>query len=170
MTTTQQQKNDSLNYGKIISVNGFSTTKTFQVPTAVNAITPPIEQILIKSQGHHQTKNENEIYIFYNQPKSGSAYVPIMQRLLPLNQKWKYTFDELKWPTNKLPQVVGSKKLTLQALIREYLFVSLFKACAESLASENSSRWAAIQWAEKSIEELLDELSHKHDSLRQSSN
>jgi F-type H+-transporting ATPase subunit gamma len=45
----------------------------------------------------------------------------------------------------------------------------LFKACAESLASENASRLAAMQRAEKNIDELLDDLSHKFHSLRQSS-
>jgi F-type H+-transporting ATPase subunit gamma len=44
----------------------------------------------------------------------------------------------------------------------------LFKACAESLASENSSRLAAMQRAEKNIEEMLDALNHKFHSLRQS--
>ena len=67
-----------------------------------------------------------------------------------------------------IPQVAGGIKPTLLALISGYLFVSLFRACAESLASENSSRLAAMQRAEKNIEELLDDLSHKFHSLRQS--
>jgi F-type H+-transporting ATPase subunit gamma len=43
-------------------------------------------------------------------------------------------------------------------LIREYLFISLFRACAESLASENASRLAAMERAEKNINELLENL------------
>ena len=54
------------------------------------------------------------------------------------------------------------------ALIREYLFVSLFKACAESLASENASRLAAMQRAEKNIDDMLEELSRLYNSRRQS--
>jgi F-type H+-transporting ATPase subunit gamma len=88
--------------------------------------------------------------------------------LLPLDEKWRQTLSELKWPTNKVPQVLGEIRTTLLELIDGYLFVSLFKACAESLASENSSRLAAMQRAEKNIEELLDDLSHKFHSLRQS--
>jgi len=34
-----------------------------------------------------------------------------------------------------LPRVIGGGTVTLRALIREYLFVSLFRACAESLSS-----------------------------------
>ena len=53
---------------------------------------------------------------------------------------------------------MGGGTATLRALIREYLFVSLFRACAESLASENASRLAAMQRADKNINELLEEL------------
>jgi len=58
--------------------------------------------------------------------------------------------------------------MTLRALIREYLFVSIFRACAESLASENASRLAAMQRADKNIDELLDDLTGRFQRLRQS--
>ena len=54
-------------------------------------------------------------------------------------------------------------------IVREYLFVSLFKACAESLASENASRLAAMQRAEKNIDELVVNLNQTFRRLRQSS-
>lgn len=74
---------------------------------------------------------------------------------------------DLKWPTTIIPQVAGGMQDTLLALIHEYLFASLFKACAESLASENASRLVAMQRAEKNIEELLDKLNHQFHQLRQ---
>ena len=52
----------------------------------------------------------------------------------------------------------GRRHRDLRALIREYLFVSLFRACAESLASENASRLAAMERADKNIDELLETL------------
>jgi len=67
-----------------------------------------------------------------------------------------------------LPEVMGSGATTLRALIHEYLFVSLFRACTESLASENASRLAAMQRAEKNIDELLEELNSVFHRLRQS--
>ena len=57
---------------------------------------------------------------------------------------------------------------TLLAFVREYLFVSLFRACAESLASENASRLAAMQRAEQNIDELLEDLNRTFHRLRQS--
>jgi F-type H+-transporting ATPase subunit gamma len=57
---------------------------------------------------------------------------------------------------------------TLCALTREYLFISLFPACADSLASENASRLAAMQRAEKSIGDSLETLNARFHRVRQS--
>ena len=54
-----------------------------------------------------------------------------------------------------------------QALIHEYLFVSLFRAFAESLASENASRLASMQVAERNIEDHLRALSTEARQSRQ---
>ncbi len=153
----------------ILSDSGFVTTKSFSVPNSVVAITPLVGEILIKSQENHEKENLKEFYIFYNQPIQPAGYIPVTQRLLPLDEKWKQEFAEIKWPSNNLPEIAGDDNTTLAALIREYLFISLFKACAESLASENASRLSAMQRAEKNIGELQDELSHDFHRLRQSS-
>ena len=56
---------------------------------------------------------------------------------------------------------------TLRALIREYLFISLFRACAESLASENASRLSAMDRADRNIKELLEHLNGRLRRQRQ---
>lgn len=64
--------------------------------------------------------------------------------------------------------LVGRGTTMVRALIREYLFISLFRACAESLASENASRLAAMQRADKNIDDLLERLRGTFHQLRQS--
>jgi F-type H+-transporting ATPase subunit gamma len=152
----------------LLSDVGFNITNHFEVPASVNAITPLVGQILVKSEESREKGDTKEVYIFHNHPVSQAVYEPVSQRLLPLDEKWRQTLSELKWPTSKVPQVLGEIRTTLLELIDGYLFVSLFKACAESLASENSSRLAAMQRAEKNIEEMLDDLNHKFHRLRQS--
>ena len=153
----------------LLSDVGLPTTKLFTVPNSVNAITSLVGEILVKAQESMEKEGIRTLYIYHNQPKDGAGYVPVMQQLLPLNEKWQHEFLDITWPTNKLPQIAGRHEPTLLALIREYLFVSLFKACAESLASENSSRLGAMQRAEKNIEELLGDLNNTFNQLRQSS-
>ena len=66
------------------------------------------------------------------------------------------------------PRSWAAAPATLRALIREYLFISLFRACAESLASENASRLAAMERADKNINDLLEQLHGTFHQLRQS--
>jgi len=53
--------------------------------------------------------------------------------------------------------------------VHEQLFISLYRACAESLASENASRLEAMQRAEQNIDAVSDELRQSVNRLRQSS-
>ncbi len=55
------------------------------------------------------------------------------------------------------------------SVVRQYLFVSLYRAFAESLKSENASRLSSMQAAQKNIEERLTELNSQHRHQRQSS-
>lgn len=139
----------------------------FIVPNSVKAITPLVGQILVKSEKHRQQGAKIELHLVYNRFTAGGSYTPVSQRLLPLDEEWRQQLAELPWPTTRLPEVMGGRIATLQALIREYLFVSIFRACAESLASENSSRLAAMQRADKNIGELLEEMNRIFQRLRQ---
>jgi F-type H+-transporting ATPase subunit gamma len=140
----------------------------FAVPNSVKAITPLVGQILIESETRYSQGEITELHLFYNRPTSGAIYEPVQQRLLPLDGTWRRELAEIPWPTQYLPEVMGDDTTTLRALIREYLFVSLFRACAESLASENASRLAAMQRADKNIDELLEDLNGTFHRLRQS--
>lgn len=139
----------------------------YAVPSSVEAITPLIGQILLESEALRGDGEVGELHLFYNRPKSGAAYGPVRQRLLPLDQAWRDDLAELRWPTRNLPQVMGSGTGALRALIREYVFVSLFRACAESLASENASRLAAMERADRNIDELLEKLQAAFHRVRQ---
>jgi F-type H+-transporting ATPase subunit gamma len=141
----------------------------FSVPSSVQAITPLVGQIQIESEAR-STKGENvELWVFHNQPLSGALYEPVSQRLLPLDAQWRQGLTKVSWPTKNLPEVLGNGTKTMHALVSEYLFISLFRACAESLASENASRLAAMQRADKNIKDLLEQLHASFHQLRQSS-
>jgi len=138
----------------------------FEVPNSIKAITPLVGRILVEVEEHHGQNEGAELHLFYSHSKSGAAE-PVSQQLLPLDENWRRKLAKLPWPTVRLPEVMGSGTHTLQALIREYLFVSLFRAAAESLASENASRLSAMQRADKNIDELLDDLKRTFHRMRQ---
>jgi F-type H+-transporting ATPase subunit gamma len=153
----------------LLADTGLAASKTFAVPNSIDAVTPLISQILMEIEAMTEKQPETQFYIFHNQPKPLAGYEPVMQRLLPLDEQWRRDFTQIKWPTSYLPELIGKSGPALLALISEYLFVSLFKACTESLASENASRLESMQRADKNIGNLLDSLGHKFQRLRQSS-
>jgi F-type H+-transporting ATPase subunit gamma len=95
-------------------------------------------------------------------------YEPARQRLLPLDAQWERSLRRIDWPTKHPPQVLDSTSRSLLTLIGEYLFVSLFRACAESLAAENASRLAGMQRAEHNIADRLTQLRAAFNEMRQS--
>ena len=147
---------------------GLALAGTFPVPSSVQAITPLVGRIQIESEANRAKGEVTRVYVFHNRPKSGALYEPVSQRLLPLDAQWQQALAEVSWPTGALPEIMGAGTTAMGALIREYLFISLFRACAESLASENASRLAAMERANKNIDELLEQLHGTFHRLRQS--
>ncbi|MEO7853963.1 MAG: F0F1 ATP synthase subunit gamma [Rubrivivax sp.] len=148
---------------------GLSVMGHYAVPGSVEAIAPLIAQIQIDSEKRRTQGHVTQLHIFHNRPLAGSLYEPVGQRLLPLDAAWQQRLTAVRWPGSTLPEVLDHGATTLRALIREYLFISLFRASAESLASENASRLAAMQRADRNIQDLLEELHGSFQRQRQGS-
>lgn len=150
---------------------GLRPEGTFTVPGSVELITRLVGQILLSVElpdSAAANAPSASLLLFYNRP-STIGYAPVSQRLLPLDESWQHGLATQRWPTVQLPEVLGHTPQALRAFIREHLFVSLFRACAESLASENASRLAAMQRADRNIGELLQTLQANFHQLRQAS-
>lgn len=147
--------------------SGIHADRLFAVPNSVSGITPLVGKMLTDIETARAKGPVYEVLIFHNQPKTRAGYQSVRQRLLPMDDQWVKAVKAVSWPSRVVPQVAGNVATVLQALIKEYLFVSVYKACAESLTSENESRLEAMERAEKSIGELLVDLNSAYNRLRQ---
>jgi F-type H+-transporting ATPase subunit gamma len=145
-----------------------TTEACFALPNSIHAITDLVGKILITLEAQRELGVIDQVYIFHHRPETNSIYCPVNQQLLPLDDVWRRHLTGTEWPTHNLPQVMPDQDQTRRTFVREYLFVSLFRACAESLASENASRLVAMQRAEKNIDELQENLNQTFHRLRQS--
>ncbi len=151
---------------------GLKVLGAYAVPDSVEAIAPLVAQIQIDIEARGARSGPNQvmqIHVFHNRPLVASLYEPVHQRLLPLDAAWQQALAAVPWPGKVGPEVMDQGATTLRALIREYLFISLFRACAESLASENASRLAAMERADRNIKDLLEHLHGRFHRQRQSS-
>ena len=154
---------------ELVASSELPSPAALPVPHSVDAISPLVSQIVIALAKTGVRGEMGEIYVFNNVPTREAGYAPRLKRLLPLDALWQRNLVALPWPGKVLPQVLGSTATTLKALIGEHLFISMFQACAQSLASENASRLAAMQRAEDNIAKILEDLSRTFHRLRQQS-
>ena len=151
----------------LLSDTGTTEPAILALPESVAAITPLVGRILVEVQAAIDKGDVVEVWIFHNRPKSGASYEPVGARMLPLDDAWHARITGIPWPTKSLPEVIEGPTPALPALLEGYLFVNLFQACAESLASENASRLAAMQRAEKNIDDMLVGLNRSFHRMRQ---
>jgi F-type H+-transporting ATPase subunit gamma len=153
----------------LLAEKSLNADARFAVPNSIHAITSLVGQLLIDIGKASDAGEVVEVYVFHNRPRSGSLYEPVCKRLLPLDNAWRKELAERPWPTKSLPEVIDGVPSALHAFVSGYLFVLLFQACAESLASENASRLAAMQRADKNIDSMLDDLTRTLHRVRQES-
>jgi F-type H+-transporting ATPase subunit gamma len=151
----------------IMADSGLPQAVRLPVPISVYGITDLVDRILIEIESAREKGDFREVYLFHNRPRKGAILEPVRRRLLPLDVVWQRSLAMLPWPTKCRPEVIEGSRPALPAFVRGYLFVLLFQACAESLASENASRLAAMQRAEKNIAEVLEELNRTFHRIRQ---
>jgi F-type H+-transporting ATPase subunit gamma len=117
-----------------------------------------VQDITVLLEDWRFKRQIGQMHLFYHEYLSGAAYRPKSLRILPVEKIWLGDLKRRKWESRTLPLFTMAWEDLFRALIGEYLFASIYRAFANSLASENASRLAAMQSAEKNIEERLEEL------------
>jgi F-type H+-transporting ATPase subunit gamma len=140
----------------------------FDVPGSLSGITPRVQEILLQIEAWQCPGGVERIVLFHHKPVSGSTYQPQTLPLLPMDLAWLEALGRQPWPSRVLPTYTMDRPQLIYALLGQYLFVVLYQALAESLASENAARLAAMQAAEMNIDERLQELRLQYNQLRQS--
>jgi F-type H+-transporting ATPase subunit gamma len=140
---------------------------TLPTPSSTAGITPMVQEMVMILQEWHFVLHIQHIFLFYNHYLSGAIFKPHTLRLLPVDRTWLEGLKKRKWESKTLPLFTMEWDALFAALIREYLFVSIYRAFTESLASENASRLAAMQNAEKNIQEHLEEVFADYHRQRQ---
>lgn len=137
------------------------------LPGSTAGITPFIQDVVLKIDAWRAARGVNRVMLFHHRPGAGSSYRAYMHTLLPLNLAQFERQRMQEWPSRTLPIFTMPSAQLLSALIQQYVFVSLYRAFAESLMSENANRLATMQAAERNIEDHLDALNGEFHRQRQ---
>ncbi len=145
---------------------GFQVEECFFVPGSVAGITLTVQQILQKIESW-QAEGVNEVKLYYHKHSGRGRYRPIQQVLLPLDEHYFKRLQKKTWQGRTLPAYSMNPSALFAALVRQHLFISLYRACAESLASEHGQRLISMQLAEKNIGQRLQQLTMTYQQQRQ---
>lgn len=155
--------------GSKLEEAGIPFESLFHLPSSVEAINPAVQSLLLAVNTLRQSGGAEKVILYYNRPVSLSAYRPVRVQLLPVDLDPFRAHTEIRNASRSLPMYSMDREGLLSRLISQYLFVQVFRAYAESLASENTSRLLTMQVAEKNIQERLYELNTQYHNLRQDS-
>jgi F-type H+-transporting ATPase subunit gamma len=142
----------------LLDDSGFVFDVDMRTPGSATGITTIVRRILVRLDEWQRQGRAERVYLLHNRPLSGGRYHPTGVQLLPVDLHRFRRLEQERWPSRTLPMHTGDTAQLLAALLRQYFFVSLFRASAESLAAENASRWAAMQLADKNLDERRREL------------
>lgn len=137
---------------------GQPVAETLTMPASLAGITPTVQDLLRQLATWRTNWRLGRVVLFHNRLLSGSVYAPDMIRLLPFDTARLRHLMAQGWPSRSLPTFTMDREPLLSSLLRQRLFVSLYRCLVESLASENASRLASMQSAERSIDERLEDL------------
>lgn len=149
-----------------LTVRGLKVEESFFVPGSVAGITLTVQQMLHKID-NWRSEGVEVVDLFHHKSSARGHYHPIRQRLLPLEEGFFRRLVRRPWAGRSLPGFTLQPDVLLAGLLRQHLFISLYRACAESLAAEHGQRLTAMQLAEKNIGERLNLLTQAYRQLRQ---
>lgn len=147
---------------------GYAIEQTFAMPSSLAGITSMVQEILLHIATWRDRQQVARILLFYNHLHSNTFYEPYKLQLLPLDRAWLQYIESQTWRSRTLPTFTMPSDALVASLLRQYFFISLYRAFGESLASENASRLASMQVAEKNIEDRLTEFNGRFQQERQS--
>lgn len=137
---------------------GEAVQEHFLAPAAASQITATVQDVLLKVDEWREQANVHYVSLFCNRHLSRDRYRSTRIDLLPINLRHFGRLEKSAWPSHNLPIFTMERERLIARLLQQYFFVSIFRACAESLASEHASRLLAMQSAERNLDQRIEEL------------
>lgn len=148
---------------------GTHVDECFYLPGAVNGLDATAHRALLQIDEWRGDDGATRVLVFHNVRSDEATATPRVVQLLPLDPEWLRRLQQRRWEGPSLPIITMDAEQLLAFLVRQYLFVTIYRAGAESMASEHATRLTAMQAAERNINEHLEEMNGQYRHRRQQS-
>jgi F-type H+-transporting ATPase subunit gamma len=140
-----------------LSAEGEPVDGRLFLPGSVSGLAALAQSVLVQIDTWGAVDGVARVLLIHHRRAGDAVAVPHMRQLLPLSQERLRNLAGRPWPSRQLPMSTMTAERLWPAVVRQYLFSSVYRAAAESSASEHASRLASMQAAERNIEEHLAE-------------
>lgn len=147
-----------------LAATGEAVAATLSLPASVSGLTSLAHAVLVQIDAWGAAAGRSPVLLIHHRRTPEAVAAPRVRQLLPLSGERLRNLRARPWPSRRLPAFTMDPQRLFSAVVRQHLFSAVYRAAAESLASEHASRLAAMQAAERNIEEHLDE---QHARFRQ---
>jgi len=144
--------------GPLLDLDGSRVDEVLALPNSVPGIPDFVRRLLGRLDKWRDRLGIDRVVSIHNSPVESKAGETMSREILPVDPAFLQRLAERPWPTRQQPHFSMSADALFSELIREHLFVSWYRACAESLAAENGARLSSMRSAQSNIEERLVEL------------
>lgn len=146
---------------------GHAPNQVFAQPGSVAGLTPLVQSIILEIDQWTRERGITRVRLFHNRRRRGVSAVPRTRTVLPMSDATLTRLSRADWPGPGLPFFRMDRAALLSQLIQHRLFVLIYRALAEALASEHATRLAAMQSAERNIRDRKDDLTTRFRRKRQ---
>ncbi len=138
-----------------------------ETPATVEALSRTVGAVLSRLDRWRQEEGVGRLVLFHHRPGERGGIAPVRARLLPLDPVWLAALRTRQWSSRRLPAPIGAPDALFHRLVRQLVFARVLTAIIRSQTAEHAERLAAMQAADSSIAEKLDDLRMVHRRVRQ---
>lgn len=146
----------------------FNIYEYFMQPLTPESISSRVNDLLLTIDEIRDKVPVEKIILYYNTPQDNSTFIEDTELLFPIDLL-EISKGKIEWESKSIPMYFGKKEDIVSDLIKQYFFITIYRAFCYSLASENASRLASMQSADKNIDERLEDLNYQYRRERQNS-
>lgn len=146
----------------------FKIYESFMQPLTPESIGSRVNDLLFTIDDLRDEGEVEKIILYYNTPQDDASFLEDTELLFPIDLL-EISKGKSGWDSKSIPMYFGEKEKIISDLIRQYFFITIYRAFCYSLASENASRLSSMQSADKNIDERLEELNYEYRRERQNS-
>ena len=138
-----------------------------EAPATIDALGRTVDTVLTRLDRWREDEEVGSLELFYQSPGVRGGGTPVGARLLPIDPAWLRALRARAWDSRRLPVPSGPPEALFRRLIRQLLFARVYTAVIRSRTAEHAERLAAMQLADRSIADKIDDLQVAHRLTRQ---